>query len=115
MKRATVLGFLLLCTLVAAWQIAPLHSRLGDALRLSSGKLIPANAPGNPQRTNSLPAVLTISPDQRYIAILNNGWGTRESRFQQSIAIYEVATGKLRDFPDARLGRKANQDFFYGL
>src|SRR5205823_844218 len=57
----------------------------------------------------------------RYIAILNNGWGTKESDYSQSIAILDTQSGQssnltLRDFPDARLKAKnSHQNYFYGI
>ena len=71
--------------------------------------------PGSPQRTNSLPTAVALSPDGKYLAVLNNGYGTAESKFQQSIALLDLATNRLRDFPDSRLGRNARQTYFLGM
>ncbi len=84
-------------------------------LPLPSSKVLLTPAPGAPQRTNSLPVTIAVSPDQKYIAILNNGYGRAESNGQQSIAVLSVATNELTDFPDVRLGRNAKQTFFLGL
>src|SRR5512138_3650010 len=69
---------------------------------LPSSKVLFEPVPGNPVPTNSFPGTMTLSPDGRYAVILNNGRGTAESQFQQSIGVYDFQTGKLRDFPDAR-------------
>ncbi len=70
---------------------------------------------GSPQRTNSLPVTAALSPDGKYLALLNNGFGSAESNYQQSIAMLDLATNQLRDFPDARLGPHARQTYFLGL
>ena len=69
-------------------------------------------APGGPQRTNSFPTAVALSPDGKYLAILNNGYGTAESKFQQSIALLDLASNQLRDFPDPRLALHAKQIVF---
>ncbi len=70
---------------------------------------------GEPQRTNSLPTAVALSPDGKFLAILNNGYGTADSDYHQSIAVLDLATNQLRDFPDARLPLKAAQTYFLGL
>ena len=47
--------------------------------------------------------------------LLNNGYGSAESNYQQSIAVLDLATNQLRDFPDARLAPHARQSYFVGL
>ena len=54
-------------------------------LPLSTSKTLHLPAPGAPQRTNSLPTTVALSPDGKYLAILNNGYGSADSRFQQSM------------------------------
>ncbi|HEV2351301.1 MAG TPA: bifunctional YncE family protein/alkaline phosphatase family protein [Terriglobia bacterium] len=73
------------------------------------------NVPGKPQPTNSFPAAMALSPDGRYLAVLNDGYGTAESGHQQSIAVIGVKTNRLTDYPDSRLGRKGRQTYFLGL
>ena len=82
---------------------------------LPSSKTLHVPAPGAPQRTNSLPTTVALSPDGKYLAILNNGYGTAESSFQQSIALLDLTTNQVRDFPDPRLAVKAKQTYFLGL
>ena len=84
-------------------------------MQLPSSKLLPLPAPGGPQFTNSFPAAVALSPDGKYLAILNNGYGTAESKFQQSIALLDLANNQLRDFPDPRLALHAKQSYFLGL
>ncbi len=85
------------------------------SLQLPSSKTLQLPSLGSPQRTNSLPTAIALSPDGKYLAILNNGYGTAESKFQQSIALLNLATNELHDFPDARLGPNAKQTYFLGL
>ena len=59
--------------------------------------------PGFVARTNSFPATIAISPDGRYAALLNQGYGTQENGLTQSIAVLNLDTNQLHDFPDKRL------------
>jgi len=82
---------------------------------LPSSKQLLGKAPGDPQRLNSLPVTMTVSPDGRYVVTVNDGYGTFESQYEQSLAVFDTQTGTLADFPDARTGAKANQTLFSGL
>lgn len=84
-------------------------------VNLPSGKQLTLPVPGQPQRTNSLPTAMATSPDGHYLALLNNGFGTAESQGQQSIAILDLRTNELKNFPDQRLGSRAAQTYFLGL
>jgi DNA-binding beta-propeller fold protein YncE len=84
-------------------------------ISLSTSKALREPVPGEPQRTNSLPVTAVPSPDGKYLALLNNGFGSAESNYQQSIAVLDLATNQLRDFPDPRLGPHAQQTYFLGL
>ncbi|MGO9519403.1 MAG: phosphoesterase, partial [Candidatus Korobacteraceae bacterium] len=82
---------------------------------LPTSKTLHIPAPGNPQRTNSFPTAIALSPDGKYLAILNNGYGSAESKFQQSIALLDLTTNQVHDFPDPRLALSAKQTYFLGL
>ena len=71
--------------------------------------------PGSPLKLNSFPSKIVISPDGRYAAILNQGYGTEMSGLHQSIAIYDIQKRHIRDFPDARLALKSKQTYWLGL
>src|SRR6266700_2221046 len=60
-------------------------------LNLPSSKQM-GTVPGNPQRVNSLPMSIAVSPDRRY-----------------------VETGKVTDFPDARTGLSSKETLYSGL
>ena len=82
---------------------------------LPSSKLVQEPILGQPQRTNSFPTVAALSPDGKFLALLNNGRGAAESDYDQSIAILDLTTNELRDFPDPRLKVNARQTYFCGL
>jgi DNA-binding beta-propeller fold protein YncE len=71
----------------------------GQSIPLPTSKKIIAPVPGSPQMLNSLPMACAWSPDHRYLALVNAGFGTVESNYEQSIAILDTSTGKLTDFP----------------
>ncbi len=71
--------------------------------------------PGRIASTNSFPATIAISPDGRYAALLNNGYGTQETIATQSIAILDLKTNQLFDYPDRRFGEEVHQSYFNGL
>src|ERR1700712_518319 len=79
---------------------------------LSTSKQMLLPVPGGAQRVNSLPMTMVVSPDGRWVVTLNAGYGTRESEYEQSLAVLDVATGAIRDFPDARTVVDAHQTFF---
>ncbi len=82
---------------------------------LPTSKQLFVPAPGGPQRVNSLPLSLAVSPDGRWVISLNAGYGTAESQYKQSLAVLNTATGAVMDFPDDRVGERAPQTFFSGL
>ena len=84
-------------------------------VNLPSSKRLVTPALGAPQRITSFPATIAISPDKHYAAILNQGWGLPEFDYDQSIAIVDVQSGKLTEFPDARLTHKSKMTYFFGL
>jgi len=117
MKLRTLLVVLaILVVVVVAFQVVRRTKKVQPrALNLPSSKTLYVPAPGRPQPTNSFPTADALSPDGRYLAILNNGYGTEQSGFQQSIAILDLSTHKVTDFPDARLGQRAGQTYYLGL
>jgi DNA-binding beta-propeller fold protein YncE len=115
MKRLALGIALLVCTLALGFLILHGSSAKSGKLPLPSSKLLLEPVPGNPQPTNSFPTAMALSPNGKYLALLNDGYGTFESDYRQSIAVLDIAANKLTDFPDARLERKARQTYFYGL
>jgi hypothetical protein len=86
-----------------------------DRTPLPSSKTILKPSPGAPQRTNGFPETIALSPDERLAALLNNGYGTSESGMKQSIAVVDLQTNQVTDFPEDRLAEEAHQSYFVGL
>ena len=105
-------GLLLLSLLPAS---APSAAAPQKTLPLSTSKQIYLPAPGLPRPVNSFPVAFAISPNGRYAVTMNNGYGTAESGFRQSLAVLDLETNQIADFPDPRLGPKGHQSYFIGL
>ncbi len=82
---------------------------------LPTSKLLSAPSPGRIGSVNSFPATIALSPDGRYAALLNDGYGTQQTLARQSITILDLQTNQLTDFPDDRLPEDAHQSYFLGL
>ncbi len=83
---------------------------------LPTSKLLFDPVPGHPQRLNSLPISMGVSPDARFVVTINAGYGTFESGYMQSLAVLDTRTGALQDFPDDRtLAGSAKQTLYSGL
>jgi len=102
---------------VCVWLLAvsgPVAS-FGQAIDLPTSKQIVRPVPGEPQRLNSLPMSMAVSPDGRYVVTVNAGYGTLESNYMQSLAVMDTQTGTVTDFPDANTGARAKQTLYSGL
>jgi DNA-binding beta-propeller fold protein YncE len=82
---------------------------------LPTSKMLTVPSPGRIGSTNSFPATMVISPDGRYAALLNDGYGTQETLALQSIAVLNLATNQIVEYPDARFSDHAHQSYFQGL
>jgi len=102
----------LLTAAVALAQAAPDNP---FPINLPTSKMLSAPAPGRIGSTNSFPATMVVSPDGRYAALLNDGYGTQETLAHQSIAVLDLKTNEIADFPDARLSDESHQSYFIGL
>jgi YVTN family beta-propeller protein len=110
--------FVAFAALVLIFTFSPAikHAQEGrKTVNLSTSKILMLPVPGKPQKTNSFPTAAAVSPDGKYLAILNNGYGTLESERRQSIAVLHLATRTVTDFPDPRLEHRARQTYFLGL
>src|ERR1700746_2201209 len=87
----------------------------GQAIDLPTSKQIVRPVPGSPQRLNSLPMSMAVSPDARYVVTVNAGYGTFESNCMQSLAVLDTQTGTVTDFPEAATGPRAKQTLYSGL
>ncbi len=87
-------------------------------IELPTSKTLAVPVPGYIGETNSFPATISISPDGRFAALLNQGFGTEQSGVRQSIAVLDLSNNRLRDFPDERLRGDAKATllgYFIGL
>jgi DNA-binding beta-propeller fold protein YncE len=97
---------------IAALAAAQLAAQTRD---LATSKQLIEPVPGSPQKINSLPMSIAISPDQRYVVTVNAGFGTAESNYDQSLAVLDTQTGKISDFPEARTLIRMKQTLYSGL
>ncbi|MFP5229503.1 MAG: phosphoesterase [Acidobacteriota bacterium] len=86
-----------------------------QTIHLPSSKEILGPVPGSPRQLNSLPMASAWSPDHRYLALVNAGFGTVESNYEQSIAILDTSTGKLTDYPEPRTEIQQPQTYYSGI
>ncbi len=100
---------------LAAFAAAISSAQQAPPINLPSSKILTTPTPGRIGPTNSFPATIALSPDGRYAALLNIGYGTQESLAMQSIAILDLQTNHLSDFPDPRFGEEVRQSYFLGL
>lgn len=84
-------------------------------IHLPTGKSLIGPVPGTIGRTNGFTPTIAISPDHRYAAFLNDGYGSQQNKAHQSIAILDLSNNRLTDFPEDRLGEDAHQSYFIGL
>ncbi|HTS38330.1 MAG TPA: hypothetical protein VMH04_21830 [Candidatus Solibacter sp.] len=110
-KRGICFFFLL----SASVAIAQTPAGTSSTINLPTSKRLTLPAPGHIGFTNSFPATMVISPDGKYAALLNDGYGTQEMMAHQSIAVLDLATNKITEFPDARLSDTSHQSYFIGL
>ncbi|MGH9507122.1 MAG: bifunctional YncE family protein/alkaline phosphatase family protein, partial [Terriglobales bacterium] len=92
-------------------QSRPPHS----PIELPSNERLFLPLPGHPRQTNSFPTAIAVSPDGRYAAVLDNGYGSRQTHGRESIAIVDLATGRMHDYADPRLAARFKQTYFLGL
>jgi DNA-binding beta-propeller fold protein YncE len=84
-------------------------------INLPTSKVLTVPSPGRIGSTNSFPGTMVLSPDGRYAALLNYGYGTQETLAHQSISVLDLKTNQIADYPDARLSDDARQSYFIGL
>ena len=93
----------------------PTPPQTGSKIDLPSSKQLLPGVPGSPQRLNSLPISMALSPDSRWAVTVNAGYGTYESQYRQSLAVINTATGAVVDSPEERTVVNAGQTLYSGL
>lgn len=84
-------------------------------IELPTSKMLYGDVPGSPKRVNSLPMGIAWSPNHRYLAVVNAGYGTAQSNYEQSITLLNTATGKITDNADPRFVVEAAQTLYNGI
>ena len=112
---ARLFGMAVLIAILTFQSVLAQERRSGDSISLPTSKILSTPAPGRLASTNSFPSTIAISPDGRYAALLNFGYGTQETLATQSIAVLDLKSNRLSDYPDDRFGDKAHQSYFLGL
>ena len=115
MKKILSLGFLL--AVCATWIfISAQKSQI--ALRqvsLPTGKILAGPTPGRVGRLNGFSAAMVVSPDERYAVVLNDGFGSQESKGFQTIGVWDLSSNTIANFTDDRMGEEGKQSYFLGL
>ena len=116
LQKPVIVALLAGCSVLVVFVMARAADR-SRRINLPTSKSLTLPVPGYLARTNSFPATIALSPDGRYTALLNQGYGTQESGARQSIAILDLSNNQLRDFPDDRLSDdySTRQSYFIGL
>jgi DNA-binding beta-propeller fold protein YncE len=114
--KKIAISLLALSSLLLVFVVARAADR-SRRINLPTSKTLTLPVPGYLARTNSFPATIALSPDGRYAALLNQGYGTQETGARQSIAILDLSNNELHDFPDDRLSDdySTRQSYFIGL
>ncbi len=90
-------------------------AQTNPSIDLPSSKQLIGEVPGHPQRINSEPISMAVSPDGRYVVTVNAGYGTFESKYDQSFSVVDTESGTLVDFPDLRTFPHSHQTLYSGL
>jgi DNA-binding beta-propeller fold protein YncE len=90
-------------------------SKAPRQISLPTSKSLTIPSPGLLGSLNGFAAAMAVSPDGRYTAILNDGYGTQQNQAHQSITIVDLNTNQITDFPESRLPQDAHQSYFLGL
>ena len=108
--------FLLLFSLAAVpGMLAQQDQVLERQIPLPTSKRLIGLSPGVMGQLNGFTPTIALSPDRRYAALLNDGYGTQRTQAHQSIAILDLSTNQLSGFPEERLSEDAHQSYFIGL
>ena len=109
----------IVCALLFALQVtlsSAQETTIEDkSIPLPTSKRLTTPSPGRIGSTNGFSATIALSPDGRYAALLNDGYGTQETMATQSIAVLDLKTNQLSDYHEQRFGEEAHQSYFLGL
>src|SRR3984957_10563794 len=107
--------FVLLFSMATIGLLVAQNQKEPRQIPLPTSKSLTVPSPGVLGRLNGFAAAMAVSPDGRYAAILNDGYGAQQNQAHQSIAILDLRSNRLIDFPEDRLPVDAHQSYFIGL
>ena len=84
------------------------------SIPLPTSKTLTVPSPGRIGNTNSFPATIVLSPDGRYAALLNDGYGTQETLAHQSIAVLDLKNNSSRRLSRRAAERRVVPELFSG-
>ena len=113
MTRSFCCLFILPLLTALAYSQTPSADR--PPIMLPTSKMLTVPSPGRIGSTNSFPSTMVVSPDGRYAALLDDGYGTQETLAQQSISVLDLKTNQIVDYPDARFSEPSHQSYFLGV
>jgi len=115
-REETVKCFPALLLPIVVFSLLPLFAQTTPVQTpLPTSKQLSVPSPGRLGSLNGFAGAIALSPDKHYAALLNDGYGSQANQAHQSIAIIDLETNQLADFPDARLPEGAHQSYFVGL
>jgi hypothetical protein len=114
MKTASLCKFVLPLAALVSLPLSLSPQTAPPSTQLPNGKLL-GEVPGHPLSTNNFPTAVALSPDGHFAVLLHSGYGTYTDNGRQSLAVLNLETNELKDFPDDRLGHNARQSYFLGL
>jgi Lactonase, 7-bladed beta-propeller len=82
---------------------------------LPTSKMLTLPSPGRIGSVEGSPMTMVLSPDGRYAALLNDGYGTQANNVHQGISVLDIKTNTIDDYPDARFSADRRQSLFLGL
>jgi DNA-binding beta-propeller fold protein YncE len=103
MRKLTEMLLLMLTCVCNASSLS--QNETWQAVPLPSGKILVEPPAGTfLSDLNAFPINSAISPNGRFVAFLNNGFGHPSSGFKKSIAVYDRANGQLSDTQEPGTG-----------
>ena len=108
-------GLLSIAGLILGFAGGSAPGQTGQIIDLPTSKQLIGEIPGHPQRLNSLPMSIAVAPGGRFVVTVNAGYGTVESKYEQSLAVLDTQTGAVEDFPDDRTLVGTSQTLYSGL
>ncbi|HWR13561.1 MAG TPA: bifunctional YncE family protein/alkaline phosphatase family protein [Terriglobales bacterium] len=88
---------------------------LRQRILLPTSKFLLGEIPGDPVPMGAFPVNVVVSPDKKFAAILEAGFGTADTEGRQSVSLLDLKSNEVTRFTDPRLGPGSKQTLFLGL